>query len=99
MVARFLRGGAMNSPHDRKDVCIAPLGPGHADELSRPIQRVREPYCGASSVSAKTNWIAGGFIGSGGPSREGNRHAETDTPCYRFERCAWVDGRFDTPCC
>jgi GNAT superfamily N-acetyltransferase len=54
----------MNSPHERKDVWITPLGPDHADELSRLIQRLREPYCDASGASTKTNWIAGGFIGN-----------------------------------
>ena len=54
----------MNSPHDGNNVFIAPLGPAHANELSHLIQRLREPYCRASIASTKTNWIAGGFIGS-----------------------------------
>jgi len=53
----------MNSPHDRKSVCIAPLGPEHAEALSSLIQRLQGSYCEAISASAKTGWIAGGFIG------------------------------------
>jgi GNAT superfamily N-acetyltransferase len=53
----------MKTPYARKDICIAPLGPQHADDLARLIQNLRGSYCDAISASAQLNWIAGGFIG------------------------------------
>jgi GNAT superfamily N-acetyltransferase len=53
----------MDSARDCEDVCITPLGPEHADDLSRLVQRLRGTCCQAITASAMTGWIAGGFIG------------------------------------
>jgi GNAT superfamily N-acetyltransferase len=56
-------GAAMKSPHDRKNVWAAPLGPEHVQALSCLKQSLRELHCQAVNHSAKTSWIAAGFVG------------------------------------